>query len=189
LADLTVVYDSCVLYPAPMRDLLMHLALTDLFRARWTEQIHIEWMESVLADRPDLSREQLERTRTLMDSHVRDCLVTGYEHLVDRLTLPDPNDRHVLAAAIHVRANVVLTLNLRDFPSTALAPHRLKAVRPDDFVLRLLEQNTATVCLAVSRQRANLRKPAVSAEQLLDTFERQSLVRTAACLRELADQI
>ena len=94
----TVVYDACVLYPAPLRDFLLHLAATDLFRARWSEWIHIEWMRNLLARRPDLSRERLQRTRQLMDQSVPDCLVTGYEGLIDSLNLPDSNDRHVLAA-------------------------------------------------------------------------------------------
>ena len=77
----TVVYDACVLYPAPLRDLLMRLALTDLFRARWSDQIHEEWINAVLRNRPDLSRAQLERTRSLMNAHVRDALVDGHQSL------------------------------------------------------------------------------------------------------------
>lgn len=100
MTHFTALSDACVLYPAPLRDLLMHLALTDLFRAKWTDQIHDEWIRSVLEQRPDLRREQLERTRQLMNAHVRDCLVTGYEDLIPALSLPDPDDRHVLAAAI-----------------------------------------------------------------------------------------
>jgi hypothetical protein len=80
--DRTVVYDACVLYPAPLRDLLMRLALTDLYRARWTEQIRDEWTRNVLRQRPDLKAEDLQRTCELMNLHVRDSLVTGYEHLV-----------------------------------------------------------------------------------------------------------
>jgi predicted nucleic acid-binding protein len=117
---LTVVFAACVLYPAPLRDLLMHLAVTDVVRARWTESIHDEWIRSVLADRPDLTREQLERTRSLMNTHVRDALVEGYESLIPGLTLPDPEDRHVLAAAIRAGASVIVTFNLRDFPADAL---------------------------------------------------------------------
>ena len=75
----------------------MHLALTDLFRTKWSAAIHEEWIRNVLKARPDLKREQLERTRSLMDAHVRDCLVEGYEPLVESIELPDPNDRHVLA--------------------------------------------------------------------------------------------
>ena len=66
MANFTVVYDACVLYPAPLRDLLMRLALTDLFRARWTQEIQEEWMRNVLVNRPDLTREQLDRHRTLL---------------------------------------------------------------------------------------------------------------------------
>lgn len=80
-SSFTVVYDACVLYPAQLRDLLMHLAMTDLFRAKWSADIHEEWIAALLRERQDLRRDQLERTRQLMDSHVRDCLVTDYEHL------------------------------------------------------------------------------------------------------------
>jgi hypothetical protein len=90
----TVVYDACVLYPAPLRDLLMRLALTDLFRARCTDLIHDEWMRNVLAQRPDLKSEDLERTRSLMNAHVRDGLATRFEHLIPSVELPDPDDRH-----------------------------------------------------------------------------------------------
>ncbi|MBX9626148.1 MAG: PIN domain-containing protein, partial [Gemmataceae bacterium] len=108
------VYDACVLYPAPIRDLLVHLAVLDVVAARWTDAIHDEWVESLLADRPDLTRGQLERTRALMNTHVRDCLVTGYEDLVPTLTLPDPDDRHVLAAAVRAGAGAIVTFNLAD---------------------------------------------------------------------------
>ena len=94
-----VVYDACVLYPAPLRDLLMHLAWARLVHARWTDAIHDEWIRNLLANRPDLSRAQLERTRALMERAVPEASVTGYEHRISALTLPDPDDRHVLAAA------------------------------------------------------------------------------------------
>src|ERR1051326_3804740 len=98
-----VVYDSCVLYPAPLRDLLIRLAQTGLYRARWTDTIHEEWIKNLLEARPDLPRAQLERTRQLMNAAVRDCLITDYEERIDSLTLPDPDDRHVLAAAIEAQ--------------------------------------------------------------------------------------
>jgi len=119
-----------VLYPAPLRDLLMHLALTDLIRAKWTEAIHEEWIRSVLANRPDLTREKLERTRQLMNAHVRDCLVADYEDLIPLLTLPDADDRHVLAAAIRSNADVIVTFNLGDFPPEALTKWGIEAQHP-----------------------------------------------------------
>jgi hypothetical protein len=67
VANFIALYDACVLYPAPLRDLLMHMALTDLYRAKWTNAIHEEWIRNVLANRPDLTRQQLERTCELMN--------------------------------------------------------------------------------------------------------------------------
>ncbi len=99
MASFTAVYDACVLHLAPLRDLLLRVALTDLFRARWTDEIQAEWVRSVLERRPDLKPEQLRRTREPVDRSVPDCLVTGYEGLVGGLNLPDPDDRHALAAA------------------------------------------------------------------------------------------
>src|SRR5271166_4581634 len=105
---------------APLRDLLMRLALTDLFQARWTDRIHDEWTRSVLGNRPDITPESLARCRQLMDEHVPDCLVTGYEALISTLSLPDPDDRHVLAAAVHAGAGYIVTFNLDDFPASVL---------------------------------------------------------------------
>ncbi|MCF3933322.1 hypothetical protein L1787_07845 [Acuticoccus sp. M5D2P5] len=70
----------------------------DVYRAKWTAEIHEEWMTALLRNEPHRSRARLERTRELMDSNTRDCLVTAYAHLIPSLTLPDANDRHVLAA-------------------------------------------------------------------------------------------
>src|SRR5947209_7691586 len=159
MVPLTVLYDACVLYPAPLRDLLMHLALTDLFRAKWTDAIHDEWIRSVLERRPDLKREQLERTRSLMNAHVRDCLVTSYEDLIPSLNLPDPEDRHVLAAAIRSRTDVIVTFNLGDFPAETLARYGIEAQHPDDFITHLLDLAPGTVCAAVKRHRESLRNP------------------------------
>ncbi len=110
----TAVFDANILYPAPLRDLFIRLAQAGLVRARWTETIHDEWIRNVLNDNSNLSAERLARTRTLMNEAVRDCLVMGYEDLIDSLTLPDPDDRHVLAAAIRARAEVIVTYNLRN---------------------------------------------------------------------------
>ena len=137
----TAIFDACVLYPAPLRDLLMYLTGSDAFQARWTEKIHEEWMRSLLKNRPDLSRENLERTRRLMDAYVDDCLVTGYESLIDTLHLPDPNDRHVLAAAIKAKASFIVTFNIRDFPPTVLDAHQIQTITPDEFVMRLLDED------------------------------------------------
>ena len=115
-----VVLDACTLYPAALRDVLMRMALHRLIQARWTDAIHDEWINAVLRNRPDLSREKLQRTRELMDLHAEDSLVTGYEPKIHELELPDANDRHVLAAAIKAKAEIILTWNTKDFPKAKL---------------------------------------------------------------------
>ena len=187
MAAFTAIYDACVLYPAPLRDLLMQLALTDRFHAKWTDAIHEEWMRNVLKNRPDLSRTQLERTRNLMNANVRDCLVTGYEDLIEAVTLPDPNDRHVLAAAIRGRADLIVTFNLGDFPAGSLQRYGMEAQHPDQFITHLLDLAPADVFRAVKCQRESLKSPPKSAADLLNTLEKQQLVQTVAYLRTVID--
>lgn len=165
----------------------MHLALTDLFRAKWTEAIHEEWIRSVLENRPDLTREQLERTRQLMNAHVMDCLVADYEDLIAALTLPDPDDRHVLAAAIRSSADVIVTFNLGDFPSEVLQKWGIEAQHPDDFIHHLLDLAPHLVCVAAKRQRESLKNPPVSVDDFLAALERQGLAQTVTELRHFAN--
>jgi hypothetical protein len=180
----TVVFDSCVLYSAPLRDLLMQLALSDLFRARWTNQIHEEWISNLLDKRPDLSRAKLEETRKLMDAYSRDSLVSGYERLIDQIKgCPDQNDRHVIAAAYHCGADAIVTHNLKDFPSAVLAPYGLEAIHPDDFIRYQLDLSLAKVIDSVRTCRARLKNPPKSAESYLDTLEAQALPKTVSALR------
>jgi predicted nucleic acid-binding protein len=189
VSQFTAIFDACVLYPAPLRDLLMHLALTDLFRAKWTEAIHEEWIRGVLENRPDLTREQLERTRQLMNAHVRDCLVADYEDFIPMLTLPDPDDRHVLAAAIRSSADVIVTFNLDDFPPEALNRWGVGAQHPDDFINHLLDLAPHLVCAAAKRQRESLKNPPMSVDNFLASLERQGLAQTVAGLRRFEDVI
>ncbi len=185
-ATFTAVYDACVLYPAPLRDLLMRLALTDMFRARWSSDIHEEWMRSVLRDRPDLKRAQLERTRDLMNENVRDCVVTGYESLIPGLTLPDPDDRHVLAAAIRAGASVIVTYNTADFPEGTLKSFGVEAQHPDVFITHLFDLSPAAVVSAAREQRAALRNPPVSVDKFLEALAKQQLPETVNRLRQFA---
>jgi hypothetical protein len=186
---LVALYDACVLYPAPLRDLLMRLAVARLFQARWTDEIHDEWTRNVASNRPDVSPESLARCRRLMDEHVPDSLVVGYESLIPTLSLPDPDDRHVLAAAIHGGAGLIVTFNLSDFPASILSAHSVEAVHPDDFIVGLWGESPDALLDAVRRQRASLKNPPKSAEELLATLEQCGLAATVARLRDHLETI
>jgi hypothetical protein len=149
----TVILDACVLYPAPLRDFLMHLALAELFRARWTNAIHDEWMGNLLKQRPDT------------------------------------NDRHVLAAAIQGGANIILTFNLKDFPTEYLQPHNITAKHPDDFIHNLLHLYPARICEAAANHRRSLRNPPKTVDDYLDTMLNQGITQTVAILREMKSAI
>jgi hypothetical protein len=180
----TAFFDANVLYPAPLRNLLMRMALRDLFRAQWSRTVHDEWIEAALRDRPKLDRKKLERTRALMDAHVRDCLVEGYEELIEGLALPDLGDRHVLAAAIRGRADVIITMNLKDFPAGTLAPYGIEAQHPDTFIMHLIGMD---VVAAAREHRASLRSPPKTVQAYLDSLARQGLTQTVASLRTFED--
>jgi hypothetical protein len=178
----TAVYDACVLYPAPLRDFLMWLGMAGSFRARWSAQIHDEWKRNVLRNRPDLTAEQLNRTSAMMDCAVPDALVTAHEPLISGLSLPDADDRHVLAAAIRCGASVIVTFNERDFPATVLEPYGIEAQHPDLFIDNLFDLDPAAVVGAAQRQRANLKNPPVPVERFLEILLKQGLVQTTKSL-------
>lgn len=184
LSTFTAIYDANVLYPSTLRSLLLYLALSGLFRARWSEHIHHEWMRNLLANQPHLQPEQLERTRHLMDAHAPGCLVSGYEPLINNLVLPDPNDRHVLAAAIVAQAGVIVTFNLSDFPIDATRPYGIEAQHPDIFIQHLIDLKPQAVLAAAREHRQSLQKPAMTAEHYIVSLERQQLPITAAHLRD-----
>jgi hypothetical protein len=185
----TALFDASVLYPATIRDILMQLAVTDLFRAKWTADIHEEWMRSLLRGRPQFKRTDLERTRTLIDMAVRDCLVTGYQQLIPSLTLPDPDDCHVLAAAIVGRCDVIVTLNLKDFPEAALAPYGIEPQHPDEFLSNHLNLAPGVFCDAIRKVRARLKNPPFTAPQYLDVLTHNGLVATASELVQFSTLI
>ena len=186
---ISAVYDACVIYPASLRDLLLCLAEDGLVAPFWSHDIQNEWTRSLLRDQPELRRELLERTCQQMDSHFPNGLVRGYESIIPTLTLPDPNDRHVLAAAIHAEAQCIVTFNLRDFPKAALFPYGIEALSPDEFVWRLIQQMPRTILQVVKKHRLSLLNPPKTADEYLATLEKQGLPKTVAFLREHADRI
>jgi len=180
LASFTAFLDASVLYPAPLRDLLLEVAVSDLYRAKWSAAVHDEWINALLRTRADLTREKLERTRDMMNAHVRDALVTDFEDMIGILTLPDPNDRHVLAAAIKGRADLIVTGNLKDFPAAALGRWGVEAQHPDEFLTNQFHLSPPVFLKAVRTVRLRLKSPPKSVEEYLDTLRAQGLLATVS---------
>jgi len=180
--------DANALYPAPVRDLLMWLGVNGIIGLRWTERIMAEWVDNLLENRPDLDRDRLTRTCSEMNRAIPDALVSGYESVVETLTLPDADDRHVLAAAITAGADVLLTWNRRDFPATQL-PRRMRVVSPDEFLDELFEVDALRVLSSMSDHRRSLRRPAKSAEEYLATLAANGLSRLVKRVRPMADEL
>ncbi|MEP5730315.1 MAG: PIN domain-containing protein [Sulfitobacter sp.] len=189
MSHYTALLDANVLYPAPMRDVLMQLAVTDIFKAKWSEDIHREWIDALMRNEPHRDRAALERTRDLMNQATRDCLVTGYDALIRSLDLPDPDDRHVLAAAIVGRCDVIVTQNLKDFPEDALETFGIETQHPDDFLSNHLALAPVLFCSALRKVRARLKNPPYTAEDYLAILTQQGLVATAAELEQFRELI
>lgn len=182
----TVIYDANVLYPAPLRDFLMHLALTGVYRARWSALIHEEWKRNLLKNRQDITREQVDKTSQLMDRAIPDALVSNYEPLIEGLELPDRDDRHVLAAAIKCNASAIVTFNLKDFPASVLTPLDIEPIHPDSFIADLWDLDKAAVIKAAHDHRVSLKNPPYSVDGYLDRLLKQGLPDSVNYLSEFS---
>jgi predicted nucleic acid-binding protein len=179
-----VIYDADALYPNTQRDLLIRIAQQPhLVQAKWTDQILDELVRALQKTRPDISDEKASRLRELMNAAVRDCLVTGYESLMSGLELPDPDDRHVLAAAIKVNAQVIVTRNLKHFPKDRLASWGVKPKSPDDFVRDQIGIDRQAVWACVQQiVDARTRHP-VTADDVLGELALSGMVGSVAALQ------
>ena len=183
------VYDANVLYPAQLRDFLMRLALGEVVRAHWTERIHEEWTRNVHADYPDITWENLQRIRELMNGALPGAKVTGHEDRIEDLSLPDPGDRHVLAAAIHAEADYIVTFNTRDFPAPELESWGIEAPKPDEFAQVLFDQDPDAIVEVASTHRRSLTHPSKTPDEYLDLLRGCGLEETARLLEEYRERI
>ena len=186
MANLVALLDANVLYSASIRDITLQLARNNMIRVRWTSAIQDEWTNALLIRSRHINRDSLLRTRHKMDAAFRGALVLDYEHLIEGLDLPDPNDRHVLAAAIRANCNVLVTHNLRHFPPMTLKPYGLQVEAPDSFLVQQLRSNPSGFLASIRRILARLRNPPYSAEEYLMNIRTAGLNATAAELAYLA---
>jgi predicted nucleic acid-binding protein len=176
------ILDANVLYPAPVRDILLNFADAKLFQPKWTKTIQEEWTSNLLANRPDITKEAIARTVKAMNIAFPDAEVNRYISIINDLKLPDPDDRHVLAAAIRAEATHIVTSNTKDFPRKYIATYGLQVSHPDNFVKDLIQTDFVTARLAFETMVSRLKKPPLSREDVLTMLERCGLPSSAKLL-------
>ena len=186
----TALLDACVLFPIAVADALMSLATVGLFAAKWSTEIEEEWIKALEETRPDL-KGKLGIRRDAMREAVPDWEVPtkGWKALVGCITLPDPDDHHVLAAAIAGHADCIVTSNIKDFPAAAVQPFGIEILHPDDFIVKQWDLDELATVAAFKRMRARRRKPESTAEDFAQAMERNGLAATAQRLRDAAELI
>ena len=182
--NFSVVLDACVLYPAPVRDILLCIAQEELFRPKWSNIIMNEWTRNLLKNRIDLSEERLERTVRAMNIAFPDAMVSSFENLINAVVLPDLNDRHVVAAAIRCQADSIITFNLKDFPRKVMKELGIQAIHPDNFICQLMELDKDACIKAFVSQVNRLNNPPRKQIDVLNTFEKCGLVQSSELLME-----
>jgi len=152
------------------RDLLLNLAALEIFSPKWSEIIQEEWIRNLVENRPDLSKKKLMRTVNLMNKAFPDAEVHGFEELIDKLDLPDLDDRHVLAAAIHCNADAIITFNQKDFPDEKVQQFNIDIYTPDQFLQLLYKLSPDTVLQAFQNQLNSLKNPPKTKIELIETL-------------------
>ena len=181
--------DASVLYPSTIRSVLMFLAAFDVFRVQWSEDVHRAWTTALGRDRPDLDAKRIARTRALMEAYLPNAMVSSFERRIPNLVLPDPSDLHVLAAALHCKAHVIVTTKLKHFPKAVLSSQGMLAQHPDDFVCDLIDADRDRAVLAFAADRARMVNPPHSVAEYISGIEVGGLKKSAAMLRGVEDRL
>lgn len=184
IATFTAFIDANVFFGARLRSLLLFLSQTKMYRARWSERVHQEWIAAVAA-KHGIDPAKLHTTRQLMDTAVPDALVTGYEQLEAGIKLPDERDRHIVAAASLARADVIVTFNLKDFPAEVLKSLRLEACHPDQFIQDLFGISAELFTGAVKLDFEHYVQPRLLFGDYVDSFRKAGVPETAELLEKL----
>ena len=189
-ARYTALLDACVLYPLAMTDALMSLATAGFFSAKWTTKIEEEWIGAIEQNRPDLVG-RLDVRKDSMREAIPDWEVpeSAWMQLAHKLELPDPEDTHVLAAAIAGHADCIVTSNLQDFPAAVLDGFGIEAIDPDTFIINQWDLDPVNAISAFKRMRARRKKPNSSPSDFADALEIGGLPSTAERLRAAAELI
>lgn len=180
MARYSAFLDACVLVPIALADTLLRLAEAGLFRPLWSDQVLDEVVEAIEMIHPELASGQARLRADAMQTAFEDARVADWEELVAGISLPDPDDRHVVAAALQGRADTIVTANTRDFPSEVLKPLGLEVQHPDGFLLNQLDLEPDLTIATLHRQAAATRRPAITTRMLLEHLSKCGVPRFAS---------
>lgn len=166
-APFIVVLDANVFFPFTLRDTLLRAAAADLYQLRWSALI-LDEMTRNLVSTGTMAEDRASRLRAIMEREFPEAEVTGYQHLIDAMP-NDPKDRHVVAAAVKAGAQVITTANLKDF---AALPDGVEAQSPDEFLCNLFDLDPAGFEELLREQAADLVKPPMTFDELLERLAR-----------------
>ncbi len=181
---LRATLDACAIYSTTSRQLLLYFATANMYKPFWNAEIHREWVSSIAARNKEMSRDALESISEAMNTDFPDANISGLSKLIKGLTLPDVNDRHVLATAIVSESDSVVTWNLKDFPKTYLKRFGITAISPDEFMLRMVGSRGGKFEMFVE-ELVSVTDPPVSPAELLRRMERCQLQKTVQKLKQL----
>jgi len=179
----TAFLDANVLVPAALTDVLLRAAEKELYRPRWSQAVLDEAAGAVHRARPDLADSRVRARIREMNAQFPRALVLRYEHLIPEVDVPDPGDRHVVAAAATGHADVIVTRNLHDFPASALEPWDMEAVGPDAFLHDMLDLFPAAMAQVLVEQANDTRRPALGIDGVLRSLERAGVPGFVAAVR------
>lgn len=171
------VLDACALVPIALTDTLLRVAEKGLYRPLWSYRILTEVRVAVAHVHPGLD---ISRRIDTIQAAFPDALVIGWEKLEQEISLPDENDRHVVAAAVRGGAQCIVTHNVRDFPADSLKRFGLEAVRPDEFLVDLFDHNPSTLRQVIREQAAHARRPPLTPPDLAIKLGRGGAPKFAA---------
>ena len=167
-----VVLDACVLFPLPLRDTLLRIASRELYRLHFSQEILDETTKNLI-DKNKMNEEKAARYQRFMKQYFPESIVENYESLIPLMT-NDPKDRHVLAAAVKAKADIIVTFNLKDFPPESLEPYGIKAQHPDEFLLDLFSDYGIDLAADILKQQvADLKKPPMRLQELIERLDCQ----------------
>lgn len=170
--------DANVLFPTVLREILIGAARAGLYRPLWSDRILEEWARATIKLGPGaevIARGEIAALRVAFPA----ATVALPEALVARLWLPDPNDVHVLAAAIAGHADVIVTYNAADFPRHTLAEEGLDRQDPDQFLLALHDKSPAEVSAVCEAVRAEAERLSGQPQPMRNLLKRARLPRLA----------